>query len=69
VRDAAGQLSDGFHLLGLPQVAFHLFPLRDLLSKIAVGDGQFIADHGELRRCPTRGGHAQKADHADQKES
>jgi hypothetical protein len=69
VGDAARQLPDGLHLLRLPQLAFHLFPLRDLLLKIAVGGGQFIAGHGEMRKCPTRGGHAQKADRRAKKDS
>ena len=53
----------------MPQLAFHLFPLRDLLLKVAVGDSQFISGHGEMRKCPTRGDHAQKPDRADQEKN
>ena len=44
----------GYYLLGLPQLAFRLFPLRDLLLKIAVRDGQFIASLSKIRKCPAR---------------
>ena len=59
MRDAAGEASDRFHLLRLPQSLFRQFAARDFLLELSVGDGRALrppqcdqaqCEHGERRR-------------------
>ena len=43
VSNAAGQLTQRLHLLGLPKLAFGLLAAIDLLEQLLVGDCQPIA--------------------------
>ncbi len=67
VRDAAGELADGFHLMHLPQMLFGRLAQIDLLDKLAIGRHELVARGGQRDKGLPRCDADEHPDHADQK--